>query len=131
MIMDQSITTTCFVIVAQVLLGFFFAFFGVLNFTTWRVIRDYMRSIKIPCATPFLFLGILWQFVLGIMLILNFHTFYVAILLVPFTVIAALIFHQYWRCEGEVRQLNLVCFVTQLTATLGGLLLLIGTHLPR
>lgn len=114
--------------VGRTLVGVFFAFFGVYNGMNWRGISQFMTSKKIPLATPFLFLGITWQSVGGWMLILNLYAPIVALLLIPFVVVAVFLFHAYWNYRGEVRQLHMILFVANLAGTLGALLGLAGSQ---
>lgn len=80
---------------------------------------------KNPPAKPFLFLGIAWQALFGFYLIIGLWVQLSALLLIPFTIISVFIFHAFWNFEGEVRRLNMILFIANLTASLGGLLLLL------
>ncbi|OGT30801.1 MAG: hypothetical protein A3E87_07570 [Gammaproteobacteria bacterium RIFCSPHIGHO2_12_FULL_35_23] len=113
-------------ILGRVLIGFFFFFFGIWNAMHWRPTLEFMYQKKIPIAMPFLFLGIAWQTITGLLLMLGIWVKLVALLLIPFDIISVLIFHAFWNFTGETRRLNMLLFVANLTATLGALLLLLN-----
>lgn len=117
-------------VAGRVLIGFFFLFFGVWNFMHWRPTLDFMHQRKIPVAKPFMFLGIIWQTLTGLLLILGMYIKLVALLLIPFDIVAVFIFHAFWTAEGEVRRLNMILFIANLTGTLGALLLLLNNITP-
>ena len=69
--MDISCITQWTPALGRILIGFFFLFFGIWNGYHWRPTLDFMRQKGIPVALPFLFLGIAWQTVTGILLTLG------------------------------------------------------------
>ncbi len=117
-------------VLGRVLIGLLFLFFGVWNSCHWRPTLDFMHQKKIPLAMPFLWLGIAWQTIMGLLLILGIEVKIAAVLLIPFTVVSVFIFHAFWNFEGEVRRLNMILFIANLTGSLGGLLLLLNTITP-
>ena len=108
--------------VGRILVGAFFAFFGVYNGMHWKAIAPALSAKGIPMATPFLFLGIIWQSIGGWAMILDIYTQTIALLLIPFVVVAVFLFHAYWEHEGEARQLHMILFVANLFGTVGALL---------
>jgi putative oxidoreductase len=112
------------------LVGFFFAFFGVWNTYHWRPTLAFMQQKKIPFSFPLLILGILIQTIAGLMLMLGIYIKLAALVLIPFDIIAVFIFHAFWNCKGEIRRLNMIIFITNLTASLGALLLLLNSIQP-
>lgn len=110
------------------LVGFYFVFFGVWNAFHWTAIKNAMSLKKIPLPALVLTLGIIFETTSGSLLMLGIYVQFAALLLIPFTLIAIFMFHAFWRHEGELRQLNLVIFVTNLICTLGALCLLLGTN---
>jgi putative oxidoreductase len=125
--MDINLST--FSIIGCFLIGFFFAFFGLWNSYHWRPTLDFMIKKKIPFPLPLLILGIIVQTVAGLMLMIGVYINIAALLLIPFDIIAVLIFHAFWNFEGEIRRLNTIIFITNLTASLGALLLLLNWSL--
>lgn len=126
--MDMLVTSLPFI--GRFLVGFFFFFFGFWNLYHWAPTLSYMRQKKIPFAFLLLALGILLQLITGLMLIIGLYVKIAALLLIVFDVFAVLIFHPFWNFEGEVRRLNTIIFVTNLTASLGALILLLNTMTP-
>jgi uncharacterized membrane protein YphA (DoxX/SURF4 family) len=111
--------------VARLLVGFFFVFFGVWNTIHWHTTAILMQQKKIPLFIFGLFLGIALETICGIMIICNFYASIAALCLIPFVIVAVFIFHPFWSFEGDLRVLNMLCFITNLTSTLGALLLLL------
>lgn len=114
----------------RVLVGFYFVFFGGWNIYHWRPTLDAMLQKKIGFANVLLTLGIAWQSVLGLCLILGIFVKLAAILLIPFNLLVTLMFHPFWCFEGEIRRLNMLVFIANLTVTWGALLLLINNITP-
>lgn len=110
---------------AHFLIGFFYAFFGFWNIYHWRPSLDVMMNKGIPHAYFVLTIGIACQVLAGFMIIFGFFTKLAALVLIPFTIIAVLIFHPFWKMKGEHRALNMSIFIANLTMSLGALLLLI------
>ena len=113
---------------AHSLIGFYFAFFGFWNIYHWRTTMEVMVQKNIPHPWLLLSIGIVWQTVLGFLIILNIFVAISALLLIPFTLIAICMFHPFWKYRGEHRALNLIIFITNITVTISALLLLIITH---
>lgn len=116
--------------IGRFLVGFFFFLFGFWNGYYWRPTLDFMHQKRIPLAALLLGFGIIFQIVTGFMLMIGVYVKIAALLLIPFDIIAVLIFHAFWNFTGEVRRLNTIVFIANLTASLGALLLLLG-QLPR
>jgi len=84
-----------------------------------------MSKKSVPFASLVFYLGILTQTLCGLLIILNTMVLFAAIILIIFDIVAVLLFHQFWTLEGELRRLNLIIFITNLTVVLGTLLILI------
>lgn len=106
------------------LLGFYFVFFGVWNTWHWTPTLAVMKQKNIPFSPPFLLAGIVLQTIAGLMLMLGIFVPWAALILIPFDIIAVFIFHPFWQFNGEIRRLNMIIFIANLTSTLGFLLLL-------
>lgn len=117
-------------VLGRCFIGFFFLFFGVWNAWHWRPTLDFMRQKRILFAKPFLFFGIAWQSVAGLFLMLGLFVKLMALLLIPFVIVSVFIFHAFWNFEGEIRRLNMILFIANLTASFGGLLLLLNNMTP-
>jgi putative oxidoreductase len=116
--------------IAHVLIGFYFAFFGFWNVYHWRPITEEMLQRNIP--QPFLILsaGIFWQTVTGFMIMFSIYVKLAALLLIPFTIMSVFIFHPFWNYRGEHRRLNFSFFMANLTMSVSALLLLLTNITP-
>lgn len=110
---------------AQFLIGFYYVFFGFWNIYHWSPLLQTMAEENIPHPYLLLPIGIAWQVLAGFMIIAGFYVKVGALSLIPFTIIASFIFHPFWKYSGKTRKLNFTVFVTNLTISLGALLLLI------
>jgi putative oxidoreductase len=115
-------------LIARVLVGFFFVFFGVWNLRHWQPTLNFMRQKKLPFAAFLLSFGILLQSIAGILIISGWYVPLASLALIPFVLISVFIFHAFWTFEGEARLLNMIIFITNLCSTLAALLLLINVH---
>ena len=114
--------------VTHTLIGFYFSFFGFWNIYHWRTHMEMMVQKNLPHPWLILSIGIVWQTVLGFLIMLNLFVATSALLLIPFTLIAICLFHPFWQYRGEHRALHFTIFFTQLTITLSALLFLIARH---
>jgi putative oxidoreductase len=74
-------------------------------------------------ATTFLLLG-------GLSVLLGIRARWGAVLLIVFLIPAALIFHDYWSYDGQIRQLQMANFMKNLTIA-GGLLMVLAVGSGR
>lgn len=114
-------------LITHTLIGLYFVFFGIWNIYHWRPTMEIMVQKNFPHPWLFLSVGILWETVLGIMIVLNLYVMLAALLLIPFTVISVCLFHPFWQYRGEHRNLNVAIFIMNITVTVSALLLLIFT----
>ena len=115
-----------FSMIGTMLVGFFFLFFGGWNLYHWQPTLTAMLQKKIPFAPLLLSLGILMESLTGLMLMTGFYTQIAALLLIFFDVFAVFMFHPFWHFEGEIRRLNMIIFIANLTGVLGALMLIAG-----
>ena len=118
-------------IVGRFLIGFFYVFFGIWNLNHWSPTLDAMWQKRIPLAVILLALGILTQTICGLMIIFGIYVKLAALILIPFVIIVVNIFHAFWQFEGEIRQLNFLCYITHMTSSLAALILLLNTIEPN
>lgn len=122
--MESLLATLPFL--AHFLIGFYFAFFGLWNIYHWFTILELMAKRGIPHPYLFLSIGIVWQVVAGVMIMFNIYIKLAAFTLIPFTIFAVCFLHPFWRCQTEQRKHDLIMFITNITVTLGALLLLVS-----
>jgi uncharacterized membrane protein YphA (DoxX/SURF4 family) len=112
---------------AHLLIGFYFIFFGIWNIYHWTPITEVMIKKNLPA--PFFILTIIigWQFIAGFIIMAGLWVKIAALSLLPFTLFIVFILHPFWHFTGELRKQHMALFITNLTITLGALLLLTTT----
>lgn len=55
--------------------------------------------------------GVATQSIAGLLLILGYQAALAAAVLIPFTLIASIVFHAFWSMEGEAGVLNQIIFI--------------------
>lgn len=116
------------IVLAHVLIGFYFVFYAFWNIYHWVPLLKMMTERGIPHPYLILAVGIILQAVAGYLIMFGFYVKISAILLAPFTLISAFIFHPFWRFHGEQRMLNLSIFLANVTTTFSALLLLFAIN---
>lgn len=111
---------------ARILVGLYFAFYGFWNIYHWTPIITAMNKDEIPHPYLILPVGILWQFIFGFMIMINLYAKLAAACLLPFVMLAIIIFHPFWRYKGELKILNFACFSSNLLLASASLLFIIG-----
>lgn len=115
-------------VVAQILIGFYFTFFGVWNLYHWQPIFLTMNENNVPHPWLLLPLGIVWQIAAGVMIMSNIYIKVAALSLIPFILMGAFVFHPFWKYKGYLRALNFIIFAANFTVILAALLLLISLN---
>lgn len=108
---------------AEVLIGAFFLGFGVANVRSRSVLIELLRTRQIPLPLLLFWAGVATQSICGALLIVGYLPALMAAVLIPFTLIAPLIFHPFWMMEGEARLLNRIIFISDYTCVIAALLL--------
>jgi len=91
----------------------------------------------LPLPQLMFWAGVATQSIAGLLLIIGYHTALTGAVLIPFTLIASIIFHAFWAMEGEARVLNRIIFICNYTCVLASLLMVaslepgIWANLPR
>jgi len=112
-------------IAGQLLIAFLFLGTGLVNVSgKFRQHLDRMLSVGVPYARLALIAGFAMQFTGGLLVALDWHRAFGALILIVFTVLATAIFHQYWRVEDPLRRHLHVSFIFSNCGIVGGLLLL-------
>lgn len=112
-------------ILAHILIGFYFIFFGIWNIYHWSPMIEIMIKKNIPSPFFLLSLAITWQIIMGMMIMFGILVKIAALLLIPFVFLIVYILHPFWDFTGELRKQHMALFITNFTVTLGALLLLI------
>ena len=111
---------------AELLVGAFYLGFGVANARSSLEIVETLRKRSFILPRVLFWAGVATQSGAGALLVLGYQASLAAILLIPFTLIAPLIFHPFWSMEGEAKFLNRIIFLCDYTCVLGSLLLIVG-----
>jgi putative oxidoreductase len=108
--------------VGRLLLGGVFVLGGVHHFFILPGLTAAMQARGVPAARWVLIIGSGFQIAAGLALMLGFHAGWAALGLVLFTVIATVIFLNYWDLEGAAREPARQGFQANV-AIIGGLLI--------
>jgi Predicted membrane protein len=112
-------------LLGRLLLGAYFAWAGIHHFTSLQPIAASMTARGVPAARGVLVIGSIFQTVCGLALIFGFSPAWAALGLVLFTIVASIMFLDFWNKEGEARAGALSSWKTNL-ALIGGLLLAVA-----
>jgi putative oxidoreductase len=115
-------------LLAKMLVGFFFVYFGVSNSLQRKTIIEIMNQKKIPCASWLFYLGVFTQTICGMLIMFNQFLDISASILIIFDITAVFIFHRFWTFEGELRRLNQIIFITNLSVVIGALILVADSN---
>lgn len=98
--MDRS---QVLLIVGRVLLGGFFIVAGIQHFFILPAVTAMMTARGVPAAQLVLIVGSIYQIVAGLLVVFNLFAGWAAIALVFFTVVATIMFLNFWDMEGPAR----------------------------
>jgi putative oxidoreductase len=111
--------------VGRVLLALIFLTSGVGKIFSFDGTAQYMASQGMPMASVFLVAAIAIEVLGALSIITGFKARWGATSLIVFTIVASLVFHQFWNLEGMDRQIQMIMFMKNLSM-IGGLLLVIA-----
>jgi putative oxidoreductase len=109
-------------IVGRVLLGAYFAAAGVHHFSVIAPLTQAIAARGVPAARVVLLTGSVFQTVAGVALILGFYAALAALGLVIFTILASILFLNFWSMEDSARTNAIATWKTNF-ALIGGLLI--------
>ena len=112
-------------ILGRLLLGLYFAAAGVHHFSAIEPLTQSMAARGVPAARAVLLTGSAFQTVCGVALIFGFWPAWAALGLVLFTIVASIMFLDFWSKEGDAREGAVGTWKTNL-ALIGGLLIAAG-----
>ncbi|MGE3247537.1 MAG: DoxX family membrane protein [Beijerinckiaceae bacterium] len=112
-------------VAGQLLIAFLFLGTLVMNFG-WKQQQhiDRMAASGVPYARAVLHVGFAMQLIGGLMIALDWHTRWGAMILVAFVVAACFLFHRFWEVEDPLRRHFHVSFLFSNAAIVGALFLL-------
>jgi putative oxidoreductase len=111
------------VVIARVLLALMFVLAGFGKLTGLEGTAGYIASKGLPMPMVLAVAVGALELVAGVMLIVGWQARWAALALAVFTVVASVIFHNYWAMPAEQQMMQQLMFMKNLAVT-GGLLLL-------
>jgi putative oxidoreductase len=109
-------------LLGRVLLALMFVWAGYGKIAGYAGTAGWMASVGMPMVGVFLPLAILVELGGGIALIVGWKARWVALALAGFTVVASLIFHNFWTMTGDAVMTNTLFFYKNI-AVIGGMLM--------
>jgi len=109
----------------RVLLALIFIMSGYGNITGWPGVVGAVEAKGLPIPMLFGAGAILAELGGGLLVALGFKARLGALMLIIFTVVTTIVFHNFWAYEGPDRQMQIINFMKNLSMT-GGLLLILG-----
>ena len=109
-------------LVGRVLLALMFVWAGFGKIIGYEGTAGWMASAGMPMVGVFLPLAILLELGGGIALIVGWKARWVALALAGFTLVASLIFHNFWAMTGDAVMTNTLFFYKNV-AVIGGMLM--------
>ena len=119
--MTANITEVMWML-GRALLGAYYAWAGIHHFTGLAPIAAAMTARRVPAARAVLVIGSIFQTVCGLALIFGLWPAWAALGLVLFTIVASIMFLDFWNKEGEARAGAVSTWKTNLALS-GGLLI--------
>ena len=110
-------------VVGRLLLGGMFLLAGIGKFGGLAGTAGYIASVGLPMPGVLAFLTATLEVVAGAALIAGFHARWAALALAVFTVMATVLFHNYWALPADQQFMQSLMFQKNL-AIVGGLLLI-------
>jgi putative oxidoreductase len=109
-------------LVGRILLALMFVLAGVDKIGGFEGTAAYIASKGLPVASVLAGLTIVLEVVAGLALMVGYKARWAALLLAGFTLLATLIFHNYWAMPAEQQMVQSLMFMKNLSVT-GGLLM--------
>jgi putative oxidoreductase len=113
-------------ILGHVLIAILYLYRGFENLFRFDYHVEHLKEFNIPLPRVNMVFGLAMMLAGGVMVLVDFHAWIGAILLIVFTIAATLLHHHFWAMEdGNERKRHRNEFFAN-TAVIGGLLLMIG-----
>jgi len=109
------------VVIARVLLALMFVLAGIGKLTGLEGTAGYIASKGLPAPMVLALATGVVELVAGVLLIVGWQARWAALALALFTVVASVIFHNYWALPAEQQMMQQLMFMKNLAVT-GGLL---------
>ena len=109
-------------VIGRLFLGGLFVAGGIRHFFILPLLTQIMSARGVPAPRLVLVVGSIFQFVAGLLLIFGIWTMAASLGLVLFTIVASIMFLNFWDVEGPARETAMTGFLSNV-AIVGGLLL--------
>ncbi len=111
--------------IAHIFVGVCFIAIGVINCIRRTDVHEEMRGFGVPMPEIALSIGLVSQWVGGLMVVFDYYAGVGAIILIAFTVIASFIFLRWWKIkDNPFRRIHMVIGIFTNFAVIAALLLL-------
>lgn len=110
-------------LLGRVLLGGGFLVSGLRNIAAIPMLTGFMQGRGVPQPRAAAIIGVVWEGLLGLLVLAGLFVMPSALGLALFTIIATLLFHNFWDMQGQERLLNQNGFISNVML-IGGLLVL-------
>lgn len=114
-----------FYTISVIFMGSTFLLSAISTTSNWENTLGMVKARGLPLANVVLFLATILKYVASSMMIFQFYPNLAAFCLLGFTILATLIFDNFWRSTGMERQMKYFAFLSNLSI-IGGLLLVVA-----
>jgi putative oxidoreductase len=112
------------IVIGRILFGGFFLMSGINHFTKLEAMTGYAKYKKLPAAKLGVLISGLMLVIGGISIILGYYADLVALLLAIFLVLAAIIFHNFWKeTDATAKQNEMLGFMKDMALAGAALIL--------
>ncbi len=109
------------IVIARILLALMFVLAGISKLTGLEGTAGYIASKGLPAPMLLAVAAGVVELVAGVLLIVGWQARWAALALAAFTLVASIIFHNYWTMPAEQQMMQQLMFLKNLAVT-GGLL---------
>lgn len=114
-------------LLARLILGGAFVFFGLRNFRNFQKLRPGMAGKGLPLPDVALTIGLLLQTLGGALVLFGILTPLGAAAIILFLILATVLYHPFWAFSGEDRATHIGPFVTNCALSGGALAVMAGS----
>ncbi|MCX6454454.1 MAG: DoxX family protein [Actinobacteria bacterium] len=112
------------VLIGRILFGGFFLMSGINHFTKLEAMTGYAKYKKLPAAKLGVLISGLMLVIGGIYIVLGYYADLGALLLAIFLVLAAVIFHNFWKeTDATAKQTEMMAFMKDIALAGGALVI--------
>jgi putative oxidoreductase len=113
------------VFVGRLCIGSLYVWAAIAKLANWKGTVTYMKSKQLPLTFLLLPMAVLMQLSGGALIALGYYTRIGALILICFTIPAAIKMHNFWNVSGEMRTIEKTLFMKDV-AIVGALLILLA-----